>query len=68
MLQISNLSKVFYGCHQVCLGNTRAGNTGREIPGNTVREIRDRPVNTGKYIRKKENLLNGYFLSYKPEL
>ena len=24
-------------------------NTKREIPGNTVREIRDRPVNTGKY-------------------
>ena len=34
---------------QGCPGNSRAGNTGREIPGDTVREIRDYPVNTGKY-------------------
>ena len=29
----------------------------------TVREIRDRPVNTGKY--KKKNPLNGYFFLQK---
>ena len=38
---------------QGCPGNTRAGNTGREIPRNTVRDIRDRPDNTGKYRKKK---------------
>ena len=40
---------------QGCLGNTSVGNTIREIPGNTIREIRDRPVITGKY-KKKKNL------------
>ena len=34
----------------------------REIPGGKSREIRDRPVNTGKY---KTNLLNGYFFPKK---
>ena len=31
-----------------------------EIPGVKSLEIRDRPVNTGKY-KKKTNLFNGYF-------
>ena len=48
--------------YQGCLGNTSAGNTGREIPGNTVQEIRDRLVNTGKY---NKILLNGYFFPIK---
>ena len=53
----------FKELYQGCLGNTSAGNTGREILGNTVREIRDRPLNTGKYLKK--TLLNGYFFPIK---
>ena len=44
----------FVSLFQGCLGNTSSGNT--------IREIRDRPVNTGKY---KKPLLNGYFLPIK---
>ena len=62
------------GLEQGCLGTTSAGNTGQEIPGNTVREIRDRPVNTGKYIKKKKRKEKKtlfeyfFFFSYKKEL
>ena len=40
---------------------------GKYRVGNPVREIRNRPVNTGKYLRKKKKkkLLNGYFTPIK---
>ena len=43
-------------------GKTSVGNPRWEILGNTVREIRDCPVNTGKY---RKTLLNGYFFPIK---
>ena len=55
--------------HQVT--NTNGGNIRQEIPGNNVREIRDRPVNTGKYKKKKNPFEWLYFpikKSYEVEI
>ena len=45
---------------QGCPGNTRVANTGRKILGNTDREMRDCPVNTGKLEKK---MFKSYIIS-----
>ena len=56
---MEGVNSVNYHSNQGCLGNTSAGNTRREIPGNTIQEIRDRPV-IQEILKKKKKKKNPF--------